>query len=103
MHAHNVYFSLNDTSSEKIGLMIADAHKYLAPINGIVSFACGVVEDSLDRPISDRDWDVGLHVLFTDLAAHDAYQIDPLHDQFVARNKENWARVRVFDTATRDA
>jgi len=101
MHAHNVFFTLNDKSSEAVGRFIADSKQYLAVIPGITSFACGVLEAELDREVNDRDFDVSLHVLFESKEAHDAYQISPLHDEFVARNKGNLATVRVFDTAVR--
>ena len=29
---------------------------------------------------------------------HDDYQVAPRHDTFIAENKANWARVRVFDS-----
>ena len=43
-------------------------------------------------------FDVALHVVFTDRAAHDAYQADATHDRFIAEMKHNWAKVRVFDS-----
>jgi hypothetical protein len=48
--------------------------------------------------VNDRDWDVGLHIVFTDRAAHDRYQDAQRHHQFVAESKPNWKRARVFDT-----
>jgi hypothetical protein len=101
MHAHNIYFALNVKSEEIIAEFMADSKKYLAVQPGIISFACGVRETALDRPINDRDFDVSLHVLFDSKAAHDAYQVAPLHNEFVARQKDNWKVVRVFDTAVR--
>ena len=50
------------------------------------------------RPVNDREWDVGLHIVFLDRAAHDAYQDDPTHLKFIAEQKPNWAKVRVFDS-----
>ena len=41
---------------------------------------------------------VGLHMVFESKAAHDAYQDDPTHNQFIAENKPTWASVRVFDS-----
>ena len=55
-------------------------------------------ELELTREVNVQDWDVGLHVLFTDRAAHDAYQNDATHDKFIAEMKPNWAKVRVFDS-----
>ncbi len=101
MHAHNVYFSLNVATEEAIAALIADCKTYLAVQSGIVSFVCGVRETELNRPVNDRDFDVSLHIVFDSKAAHDAYQGAPLHNEFVARQKENWKAVRVFDTAAR--
>ena len=101
MHAHNVYFSLNDASEDSIAALLADCKTYLAVQPGIVSCVCGVRETALNRPVNDRDFDVSLHVVFDSKAAHDAYQVASLHDVFVARQKENWKAVRVFDTAVR--
>ena len=41
---------------------------------------------------------MALHVVFADQAAHDAYQTTPDHLRFIAENKDNWKRVRVFDS-----
>ena len=101
MHAHNVYFSLNAVTEGTIAALIADCKTYLAVQPGIVSFACGVLEAELNRPVNVRDFDVSLHIIFESKAAHDAYQVAPLHDEFVARQKDNWKTVRVFDTAVR--
>jgi hypothetical protein len=43
-------------------------------------------------------WQVGLHVIFADKAAHDYYHDHPDHQQFVAEMQPNWAASRVFDT-----
>ena len=48
--------------------------------------------------MNDRNWDVGLHLVFVDKAAHDAYQEDSTHNRFIDENKANWAAVRVFDS-----
>ena len=64
MHAHNVYFTLKDKSNAAVEQFIADSKQYLAVVPGINSFACGVIEPTLEREVSDRDFDVSLHVLF---------------------------------------
>jgi stress responsive alpha/beta barrel protein len=101
MHSHNVYFVLNDNSPEKIDRLIADSRKYLAPTEGVVSFNCGVLEPECNRLVNDRGFDVSLHILFKDKAAHDAYQTAELHNEYISRNKANWESVRVFDTQVR--
>lgn len=96
--AHNVFFTLKDKSPAKVEELVAACQKYLTVQPGIVFFAAGPLCAELTRPVNDRDWDVGLHVVFSDKAAHDAYQDDPTHNQFIAEMKPNWSQVRVFDS-----
>jgi hypothetical protein len=98
MLAHNVYFTLNDSSDAAKRSLVESCKKYLKSHSGIVFFACGTLQDELSRPVNDRAFDVSLHVVFDSLAAHDAYQDAPLHHTFVAENKPNWKQVRVFDS-----
>jgi heme-degrading monooxygenase HmoA len=98
MLAHNVYFTLNDRSEAAVAKLVAACKKYLPGHSGIVFFACGTLEKELSRPVNDRDFDVSLHIVFDTRAAHDAYQDAPRHHAFVAECRDNWARVRVFDS-----
>src|SRR5260370_31155625 len=97
--AHNVYFALTDNSQAAQARLITDCKKYLSKHAGMVFFAVGSLAKDLCRPVNDRDFDVGLHIAFQTQANHDAYQVHPLHEQFVADNKSNWKKVRVFDSA----
>lgn len=96
--AHNVFFTLVDKSPEKVAELNAACQKYLNVQPGIVFFAAGPICSALDRDVNDQDWDVGLHLVFVDKAAHDAYQDDPTHNEFIDKMKSNWAKVRVFDS-----
>ena len=95
---HDVYFTLKDRSAAAADALVAACKMYLTVQPGIVFFCCGKLESDLAREVNDRDFDVALHVVFTDRAAHDAYQNDATHDKFIAEMKHNWARVRVFDS-----
>ncbi|HEX5272120.1 MAG TPA: Dabb family protein [Gemmataceae bacterium] len=103
MLAHNVYFSLKDNSPAARERLIAACKKYLSGHPGTVFFAAGGLAEALARPVNDRDFDVGLHVIFADQAAHDRYQDAPAHHQFIAENKDNWKKVRVFDSVVEGA
>jgi len=103
MLAHNVYFALKDNSAAARKKLLDACTKYLTPHPGIVFFACGTLVEELNRPVNDRNFDVALHIVFTDRAAHDRYQDAPLHHQFVAENKDNWHNVRVFDSTVEQA
>jgi len=96
--AHNVFFRLADPTPERIDGLVAACHKYLNVQPGVVFFAAGPLCVELDRPVNDRDWHVGLHLVFVDKAAHDAYQDDPTHALFINEQKPYWAQVRVFDS-----
>jgi hypothetical protein len=96
--AHNVYFALRDRSPAARQRLIDACRKYLSRHPGTVFFAAGTLAEALQRPVNDRDFDVALHVVFQNQAAHDAYQAAALHQQFIEENKDNWARVRVFDS-----
>ena len=95
--AHNVYFTLHDRSDAARRKLVDACHKYLSGHPGTVFYAAGVLASEYARPVNDQAFDVGLHVIFQDRAAHDAYQTAPRHLQFIEENKADWKQVRVFD------
>jgi len=96
--AHNVYFTLkNGTAANRIKLL-ESIGKHLTGHPGTVFFASGVLEDSLQRPVNDRNFDVALHIIFATKTDHDAYQVHQRHLQFIEENKADWKQVRVFDS-----
>jgi hypothetical protein len=95
---HNVYFSLKDHSDAARQKLVSACKKYLTGHPGELYFGAGTRAEGLDRPVNDRDFDVALHIVFKDRAAHDQYQESKRHHQFIAENKDNWSRVRVFDS-----
>ncbi len=99
MIAHMVYFSLKDNSPKAKEKLIAACKKYLSKHPGVVFFAAGTLAEEFKRPVNDRDFDVALHIVFADKKAHDRYQEAPRHDKFIEENKDNWKKVRVFDSA----
>lgn len=97
MLAHNVFFTLAESTPENREKLLAGCHKWLVGHPGVVFFAVGTPSD-LDRPVNDRDFDVGLHVIFEDREAHDVYQTAERHLKFIEENKHLWNKVRVFDS-----
>lgn len=98
MLAHNVYFTLFDSSEESIQGMVDACHKYLKDHPGVVFFAAGRVAEDLARPVNDRMFHVALHVIFDTRENHDIYQTADAHLQFIEENKTKWKQVRVFDS-----
>lgn len=100
---HNVFFALKDKSAAAKQQLIAACKKHLSQHPGTAYFACGTLAEELNREVNDREFDVALHVVFNDQAAHDRYQDAPLHLQFIEENRSNWAKVRVFDSTCGNA
>ncbi len=102
MLSHDVYFALKDNSAAAKQKMVDACKKYLTKHPGEVFFAAGTLAEDLNRPVNDRDFDVALHIVFKTKADHDRYQDAPRHQQFIAENKDNWKKVRVFDSVVGD-
>jgi hypothetical protein len=96
--SHDVYFSLKDNSPAAKKKLVAACKKYLSGHDGEVFFAAGVLVESLKRKVNDLEFDVALHIVFKDLAAQEKYQVAKRHQQFIDENKQNWKKVRVFDS-----
>ena len=93
---HQVYFWLNDKADFD---KLIEGLNVLVPITSIRSIHIGVPADSEERPVIERSYDASLLVTFDNLADHDHYQVDPLHDIF----REQYAgplckRVMVLDS-----
>ncbi|VTS02272.1 Dabb family protein [Tuwongella immobilis] len=95
---HMVYFKLKDQSPAAKQKLVEACKKYLTDHEGTVFFAAGVLGESFDRPVNDREWDVALHLVFKNKAAHDKYAVAERHLKFIDENKANWEKVRVFDS-----
>src|SRR5205807_2016389 len=87
MIVHDVYFTLNDNSAEAKKKLVAACKKYLTKHPGEVFFAAGTLADDLNRPVNDRDFDVGLHIVFKDKVSLDKYVDAERHMQFSVEYK----------------
>ncbi len=96
--AHDVYFTLKDSSPEARETLVEACRRFLSGHEGAVFFAAGVRAAGLEREVNDRAFDVSLHVHFESLAAHDAYQLHPRHKRFIEEMGAGWQAVRVFDS-----
>jgi hypothetical protein len=96
--AHMVYFKLKDNSGANRARLAATCKLFLSGHEGTVSFATGTLAGDFNRDVNDRDFDVSLHLVFVNKEAHDKYHVHPRHLKFIDENKENWEKVRVFDS-----
>jgi hypothetical protein len=68
----------------------------LATIPGVIQCHIGT-PSSTDRPVIDRTYSVGLNLIFPNMAAHDVYQVHPVHLAFVEKCKSMWTKVVIYD------
>lgn len=95
---HVVFFDLKNDDDASVQALVDGCYKYLAPHDGIVYFSAGPRHKEYQRDVNDLDFDVALTVVFESTEAQDAYQVTEPHMQFIEELKDNWERVRVFDS-----
>jgi hypothetical protein len=95
---HMVFFKLTDSSPKSRAHFAGLCHKYLAKIPGITYFSVGALADDLSRDVNDKNFDIALHVVFEDRAAHDVYATHPDHLKLIELGAPLWTKVRVFDS-----
>ena len=97
--AHMVFFTLNESNDANRKRLVDGCKKYLDNHEGVTHFSVGTRNPDLKREgVNDQDYDVALHLVFKDRAAHDRYQDHPRHKAFVEDSKALWSKVRVFDS-----
>jgi len=80
---HHVHFWLKNKADHQ---KLIEGLNSLAAISYVKQIHVGIPADT-HRSVVDRSYDASLLIIFDNQAAHDAYQIDPVHDLFV----ENYA------------
>lgn len=49
------------------------------------------------RPVVDLGFSFAITAVFAGVAAHNSYQVDPVHVAFVGRFKGYWTKVQIYD------
>ena len=84
MFSHVVIFWTRPEISDAAEQLLAGAERYLRPIEGVLSFHVGRMSPS-DRSVVDQSYQVALNRIFPSKEAEKAYQIHPLHLEFVEK------------------
>ena len=84
MFSHVVIFWTDPVQPNAAEELIAGANKYLKPIPGVLQFHVGRMVGS-HRQVVDQTYQVALNLVFGTKAEQDAYQIHPLHIEFVEK------------------
>ena len=94
---HHVFFWLKNPESKE------DLARLLAGLQTLAGFATvrgiriGVPADTEQRGVVDGSYSASEILFFDDVAGQNAYQVHPIHKQFVADCEHLWDRVVVYD------
>jgi hypothetical protein len=96
---HTVYFWLKPGLNEADRADFVRGAKQLAEAPTVLNCFVGAPADTPEREVTDHSFDYSLHLLFTDVQTHNAYQVDPVHLKFVEEQAHKFASVKVLDTS----
>ena len=97
MFVHMVFFWLKDEyKNEQQQAAFRKGVESLLTCSSVHSGYVGTPA-STDRPIIDTSYDLSLVVILEDLEAHDAYQVDQIHLNFIDGFKDYWEKVVIYD------
>lgn len=96
MFVHTVFFWLKKDLSDAQKEAFHAGAKTLTDIQPSVAAYIGKPADT-ERPVIDNTYDYSLTCIFENKADHDAYQVDPVHLEFIDKHAKDWARVVVYD------
>ncbi len=99
MFVHTVFFWLVHPESADDRKALRAGLESLKSVRDITAAYIGTPADTR-RPVIDHSYDFSLTFVFADRAAHDAYQVHPVHQEFVAECSHLWQRVQVYDAVS---
>ncbi len=96
MFVHCVYLWLKEDLTPK---QLEDVKAGISSLTSLASVKHGYFGTPADtnRPVIDRTYSYGLVVMFESAADHDAYQVDPAHDDFRKNFASYWKSVKIYD------
>lgn len=99
MFVHSVYFWLRDDLSPELRATFVEGARSLTTIESVKHGFLGTPAGT-DREIIDRSYSYALVVFFEDEAAHDDYQVHPVHDRFRETCGGSWKKIVIYDAVS---
>jgi hypothetical protein len=97
MLIHTVIFWLKKDLTEDQKVEFTNEVKTLGEISSVESFHLGTPAPTPKRPVIEDSYDYAITVVLKDMDAHDDYQVDPIHLDFIDKCKDMWERVVIYD------
>lgn len=71
--------------------------KSLKQIPTVSTYNCGGPSNTPERSTIDHSYDYALNLLLENMEAHDLYQEDPIHKDFIKQCSPLWTKVLIYD------
>lgn len=94
---HHVFFWLKHPDSKEDLAKLLTGLRTLAGIDSVRGIHIGVPAETEQRGVVDASYSASELLFFDDVAGQNAYQVHPIHKQFVADCEHLWQRVVVYD------
>ena len=97
MLVHIVLFWLKKDLSKDDLIIFKKEVSLLGKISSVEHLYLGQPAGTTKRPVIDDSYDFCLTVVLKDIAAHDAYQEDTIHLEFIKNCSHMWEKVKIYD------
>jgi hypothetical protein len=94
---HHVFFWLNNPDSESDKQQLMEGLNTLGSIDEVKVLLVGTPASTIEREVVDNSFDVSELMIFESVEAQYAYQVHPIHTEFVENYSHLWGRVVVYD------
>jgi hypothetical protein len=95
---HHVFFWLKEPGNPQHRKQFEAALKKLLGVKTIRISHIGVPASTEKRDVVDHTYTYSLMTVFDSREDQDSYQVDPIHQAFVAENSHLWNKVVVYDS-----
>lgn len=96
MLTHHVLFWLKADTSDELKTAFRKGLESLEKIEGIEAMYIGTPAP-IERAVVDTSYTFSLLLAFQDLAAHDVYQVHPIHKVFLEEFRSLFEKVIIYD------
>jgi hypothetical protein len=97
MLVHTVFFWSPATLTAQDRQAFRAGLESLKNVPSVTAIYIGEPAKTPARAVTDKSFSYSLTLVFKDVAAHDAYQVHKIHEDFVKNCQKYWNRVQVFD------
>lgn len=95
--AHTVLFWLKEPKNPEVQQKFESEVKKLIATSKYAHFGHFGKPAGTDRAVVDNSYSYSMIVTYESQEDHDAYQVEDVHQHFIAECKELWDRVQIYD------